>query len=134
MRLRDGVNWRLDPFPIRFLGHLAIPCLLPRVFLLPVADSTRRLAGNGSDSIRPTMAPKETAYSSHGGSRSRRGGLFDQFSEPESLVEFAHQDQAAVGCGPGTLEIDLQGSMEGKDGKCRAEARRYGENRTSPES
>ena len=23
--------------------------------------------------------------------------LFDQFSEPESLVEFAHQDQAAVG-------------------------------------
>jgi len=60
--------------------------------------------------------------------------LFDQFPEPESLVEFPHQDQAAVGSDAGTLEIDLQGSMEGKGGKCRAEARRYGEKRTPPES
>jgi hypothetical protein len=38
--------------------------------------------------------------------------LFDQISEPASLVEFPHQDQAAVGGDAGTLEIDLQGSME----------------------
>jgi hypothetical protein len=33
--------------------------------------------------------------------------LFDQFSEPESFVEFAHQDQAAGGSDAGILEIDL---------------------------
>jgi hypothetical protein len=38
--------------------------------------------------------------------------LFDQFSEPESLVEFAHQDQAAVGSNVGTLEIDLERGVE----------------------
>jgi hypothetical protein len=38
--------------------------------------------------------------------------LFDQFSEPESLVEFAHQDQAAVGSNAGTLEIDLERGVE----------------------
>ncbi len=42
---------------------------------------------------------RETAYFSHGASRSRRGGLFDQFSEPESLVEFPHQDQACLPAG-----------------------------------
>jgi hypothetical protein len=40
--------------------------------------------------------------------------LLDQFSEPESLVEFAHQDQAAVGSDPGTLEIDLERGVEGE--------------------
>ena len=40
--------------------------------------------------------------------------LLDQFSEPESLVEFAHQDQAAVGSDPRTLEIDLKRSVEGE--------------------
>jgi hypothetical protein len=39
--------------------------------------------------------------------------LFDQFSEPESLVEFPHQDQAAVGSDAGTLEIDLERGVEG---------------------
>jgi hypothetical protein len=40
--------------------------------------------------------------------------LFDEFSEPESLVEFAHQDQAAVGGDAGTLEIDLERGVEGE--------------------
>jgi len=40
--------------------------------------------------------------------------LFDQFSEPESLVKFAHQDQAAVGSDAGTLEIDFERSVEGE--------------------
>jgi hypothetical protein len=34
--------------------------------------------------------------------------LFDEFSEAESLVEFAHQNQAAVRSHAGTLEIDLE--------------------------
>ncbi len=38
--------------------------------------------------------------------------LFDQFSEPESLVELAHQDQAAVGGDAGTLEIDPERGVE----------------------
>ena len=33
---------------------------------------------------------------------------FDHFSEAESLLELAHQDQAAVGSSTGTLEIDLE--------------------------
>jgi len=40
--------------------------------------------------------------------------LVDQFSESESLVEFAHQDQAAVGSDAGTLEIDLERGVEGE--------------------
>jgi hypothetical protein len=40
--------------------------------------------------------------------------LFDQFSEPEPLVEFAHQDQAAVGSDARTLEADLENSIKGK--------------------
>jgi len=40
--------------------------------------------------------------------------LFRQFSEPESLVELAHQDQAAVGSTAGTLEIDLERGVEGE--------------------
>jgi hypothetical protein len=39
--------------------------------------------------------------------------LFDQFSEPESLVEFPHQDQAAGRSDAGTLEIDLERGVEG---------------------
>jgi hypothetical protein len=39
---------------------------------------------------------------------------FDQFSEPESLVEFPHQDQAAVGSDAGTLEIDLERGVAGE--------------------
>ena len=40
--------------------------------------------------------------------------LFDEFSEAEALVEFAHQDQAAVGGDAGTLEIDPERSVEGE--------------------
>ena len=40
--------------------------------------------------------------------------LFDEFSEAESLVEFAHQNQAAVGGDAGTLKIDLERSIEGE--------------------
>jgi hypothetical protein len=40
--------------------------------------------------------------------------LSDQSSEPESLVEFAHQDQAAVRSDPGTLEIDLERGLAGE--------------------
>ena len=39
VRLRDGVNRHLDPFPLRFLGHHAIPLFASPGFLLPVADS-----------------------------------------------------------------------------------------------
>jgi len=39
--------------------------------------------------------------------------LFDQFSEPESLVEFPHQDPAAGRSDAGTLEIDLERGVEG---------------------
>ena len=38
--------------------------------------------------------------------------LFDQCSEPESLVEFAHQDQAAVGRDAGTLEFNLERALK----------------------
>jgi hypothetical protein len=40
--------------------------------------------------------------------------LRDQFTEPEPLVEFAHQDQATVGSDAGTLELDLERGVEGK--------------------
>jgi len=40
--------------------------------------------------------------------------LLDQFSKPESLVEFAHQDQAAVGSDARTLKIDLERGVEGE--------------------
>jgi len=40
--------------------------------------------------------------------------LLDQFSKPESLAEFAHQDQAAVGSDAGTLKIDLERGIEGE--------------------
>ena len=40
--------------------------------------------------------------------------MFDEFSEPDSLVEFVHQDQAAVGSEAGTLEIDLERGAEGE--------------------
>jgi hypothetical protein len=40
--------------------------------------------------------------------------LLDEFSESETLVEFAHQDQAAVGGDAGTLEIDLERGVEGE--------------------
>jgi hypothetical protein len=38
--------------------------------------------------------------------------FFDQFSEPEPLVEFAHQDQAAVRGDARPLEIDPERSVE----------------------
>ena len=38
--------------------------------------------------------------------------LFDQFSEPESLVEFVHQDQVPDGSVEGTLEIDIERGIE----------------------
>jgi len=40
--------------------------------------------------------------------------LFDEFSEAESLVEFPHQNQSAVGGYAGTLEIDLESGIEGE--------------------
>ena len=40
--------------------------------------------------------------------------LFDQFSEPESLIKLVHQDQAAVRGDAGTLEIDLERGVEGE--------------------
>ena len=40
--------------------------------------------------------------------------LRDQFAEPEPLVEFAHQDLAAVGSDARTLEADIERSVEGK--------------------
>src|SRR5439155_26897802 len=56
VRLRDGANRHLDLFPIRFLGHLAIPpACFPR---FSSAGCGLYPAGMGSASIRPTMAPK----------------------------------------------------------------------------
>ena len=40
--------------------------------------------------------------------------LFDQLSESEALVEFAHQDQTAIGGDVGALEIDLERGVEGE--------------------
>jgi len=40
--------------------------------------------------------------------------LIDQCSEPESLVEFVHQDQAAVGSDARTLEFGLERRVEGE--------------------
>ena len=37
---------------------------------------------------------------------------FDEFSETELLVEFAHQDQATVGSDAGPLEIDFERGVE----------------------
>jgi len=38
-----------------------------------------------------------------------KASIFISFSRPsESLVEFAHQDQPAIGSNAGTLEIDLE--------------------------
>ena len=46
--------------------------------------------------------------------RESRQVLLDQLPEIQPLVEFAHQDQAAVGSDARTLEIDLEGSVEGE--------------------
>jgi hypothetical protein len=40
--------------------------------------------------------------------------LLDQFSQSESLVELADQDQAAVGSDARALKIDLEGGIEGQ--------------------
>jgi hypothetical protein len=40
--------------------------------------------------------------------------LRDQFAEPEPLVEFAHQPQAAAGSDARTLKTDLETGIEGK--------------------
>jgi hypothetical protein len=40
--------------------------------------------------------------------------LFDQFAEPEPLVEFAHQDQATVRSDAGALELGLERGVEGE--------------------
>jgi hypothetical protein len=40
--------------------------------------------------------------------------LRDQFAEPEPLVEFTHQEQAAVGSSARTLETDFERSIKGK--------------------
>jgi len=38
--------------------------------------------------------------------------LLDQFSKPQSVVKFTHQDQAAVGSDARALEGDLEGGVE----------------------
>jgi len=38
--------------------------------------------------------------------------LLDQFSKPQSVVKFTHQDQAAVGSDARTLKGDLEGGVE----------------------
>jgi hypothetical protein len=40
--------------------------------------------------------------------------LFDEFSEAQSLVDFAYQNEAAVGGDAGTLKIDLERGIEGE--------------------
>jgi hypothetical protein len=40
--------------------------------------------------------------------------LFDQFADPEPLVEFTHPDQVAVRRNARTLEADLERCMKGK--------------------
>jgi len=40
--------------------------------------------------------------------------LFDELSQAEPFVQLAHQNQAAVGGDPRSLEIDLQSRVEGK--------------------
>jgi hypothetical protein len=40
--------------------------------------------------------------------------LRDQFTEPEPLVEFTHQDQAAAGRNARTFEADLERGIRGK--------------------
>jgi len=40
--------------------------------------------------------------------------LSDQIAEAQPLVQLPHQDQAAVGGDPRSLEIDLQSSVEGQ--------------------
>jgi len=40
--------------------------------------------------------------------------LFDQFSEPQSLVDSPHQEQAAVERDVETMQIDLERGVEGK--------------------
>jgi hypothetical protein len=39
--------------------------------------------------------------------------LFDPFSDPESFVEFAHQNEASIGGDAGPLEFDLESGVEG---------------------
>ena len=38
--------------------------------------------------------------------------LFDQIAETQPLVQLPHQNQAAIGSDPRSLEIDLQGGVE----------------------
>ena len=38
--------------------------------------------------------------------------VFDQFSEPKSLVELAHRNQTCVGSYPRPLKSDLQKAVE----------------------
>jgi hypothetical protein len=40
--------------------------------------------------------------------------LLDQFCEPETLVKFAHQDQAAIRRDAAALEIDFERGVEGE--------------------
>jgi hypothetical protein len=47
-------------------------------------------------------------------SRSRRGGLGDEFAEAQTFVQLTNQNQAAVGGDTGTLEINLERGVEGE--------------------
>jgi hypothetical protein len=55
VRLREGVNRHLDPFPMRFLGHLAI---LPSCFLR-ISAAGSRLAGPALRRILGHHSPAE---------------------------------------------------------------------------
>ena len=66
----------------------------------PTIDGLPQQVGEGKLRILPTAGVRQM--------------LVDQFSESESLVEFAHQDQAAVGSDAGALEIDFERSVEGE--------------------
>jgi len=43
--------------------------------------------------------------------------FFNQLSKPESLVEFAHRNQAGVGSDAGALEIDLERGVKRRAGR-----------------
>jgi hypothetical protein len=70
-----------------------------------IAASDRRL----TDAAGP---PAEAACSFRAGSRS--SGRGDEITEAEALIHFADQNQATIGSDARSLEIDLQGRVEGR--------------------
>ncbi|HJY88025.1 MAG TPA: hypothetical protein VKE24_14420 [Candidatus Acidoferrales bacterium] len=71
--------------------------------LVPRQTTVHRLSqqvGEGKLRILPTAGVRQKP--------------FDQLSEPEALVKFARQDQAAIRGPAGTLELDLERGVEGE--------------------